>query len=394
MQKLHDFLVIGAGPAGATAARLLARDGFHVALIEKTPFPRAKVCGEFISATSRPLLSETAFDELVRGASGPEVKRVGMFAREISADAPMPFVEHEGWGKAFAREQLELVLLQAAAAAGADIWQPWKVTELQHGADGHTATLSCGDDIRKVTARQVIVATGSWERNPFTGLAVAPHQAGDLLAFKGRFRNDSLPMDLMPLIAFPGGYGGMVHTGGGLLSLSFCIRRDVLQNCRDAYPGRSAAEAGFQHIVASCTGARNALSGAELEGHWLAAGPIRPGMRKCYVNGIFHAGNLAGEAHPVVAEGISMAMQSAWLLWHALTQHRDDLRRGEPAAKAGRIYARDWRNAFAGRIRAAALFAKLAMHPGANQAARAASYFPQLLSLGARLSGKAVRVAR
>lgn len=394
MQKIRDFLVIGAGPAGATAARLLARDGFDVVLIEKTPFPRGKVCGEFISATSRPLLAETAFDALARDSSGPDVKRVGMFAREISAHAPMPSVEKEGWGKAFARDRLELVLLRAAADAGADIWQPWKVTELQSGADGHIATLSCGDDIRKLTARFVIVATGSWERNPFTGLATPPHQASDLLAFKGRFRNDSLPLDLMPLIAFPGGYGGMVHTGGGLLSLSFCIRRDVLQQAREVNPGGSAAEAGFQHIVASCAGARNALSGAELDGHWFAAGPIRPGMRKCYANGIFYAGNLAGEAHPVVAEGISMAMQSAWLLRRAVARDRDGLRRGESAAKAGRTYARDWRNAFAGRIRAAALFAKIAMHPGANQAARAVSYFPQLLSLGARLSGKAVRVAR
>lgn len=393
MLKIHDFLVIGAGPAGATAARLLARSGFAVALVEKTPFPRRKVCGEFISATSRPLLADPALDDLYRKASGPDVKRVAMFAGEISADAPMPFVKKSGWGRAIAREQLELALLNAAADAGVEIWQPWKVTDLKRDLSGHSATISSGDDVRKLNARLVVIATGSWERNSFTGFAAPPHQAYDLLAFKGRFRNDSLPIDLMPLIAFPGGYGGMVHAGGGLLSLSFCIRRHMLQRCREANPGGSAAEAAFEHILASCTEARNALTGAELEGHWLAAGPIRPGIRKCYANGIFYAGNIAGEAHPVVAEGISMAMQSAWLLSRAVEQHRDALRQGESAAAAGRSYARQWQRAFAGRIRAAAVFAKIAMHPGANQAVRVVTRFPRLLSLGARLSGKAVRVA-
>jgi len=52
----YDALVIGGGPSGATAALLLARAGWNVVLAEKTAYPRPKVCGEFISATSLPLL--------------------------------------------------------------------------------------------------------------------------------------------------------------------------------------------------------------------------------------------------------------------------------------------------------------------------------------------------
>ena len=40
----------------------------------------------------------------------------------------------------------------------------------------------------------------------------------------------------MPLLAFPGGYGGLVMSDGGLLSLSCCIRRDVLAQVRERYP--------------------------------------------------------------------------------------------------------------------------------------------------------------
>ena len=50
----HDALIVGAGPAGSAAARLLAQAGWSVALVEKAEFPRRKVCGEFISATTIP----------------------------------------------------------------------------------------------------------------------------------------------------------------------------------------------------------------------------------------------------------------------------------------------------------------------------------------------------
>ncbi|TGR90585.1 monooxygenase, partial [bacterium M00.F.Ca.ET.191.01.1.1] len=76
----------------------------------------------------------------------------------------------------------------------------------------------------------------------------------------------------------------------------------------------SAAEAVEHHIMATCRGARAALQQACLDGPWLAAGPIRPGIRAGYEKDIFRVGNAAGESHPIIAEGISMALQSGWLL--------------------------------------------------------------------------------
>ena len=56
----------------------------------------------------------------------------------------------------------------------------------------------------------------------------------DLFAFKAHFRDSDLPAGLMPLLAFPGGYGGLVHSDAGRTSLSCCIRRDALANLSDS----------------------------------------------------------------------------------------------------------------------------------------------------------------
>ena len=54
----YDALVVGAGPAGSHLARLLARAGRRVALLDKAPFPRHKVCGGGLSRKSLALLGD------------------------------------------------------------------------------------------------------------------------------------------------------------------------------------------------------------------------------------------------------------------------------------------------------------------------------------------------
>jgi len=101
---------------------------------------------------------------------------------------------------------------------------------------------------------------------------------------------------------------------------------------------------------------------------------------------VFAVGNAMAEAHPIVAEGISMAIQSAALL-------ADRLMAATPSCSdwsaVARGYEAVYRKNFGMRIAASAAFARLAMRPAAAGAvACVLERVPTLLALGARWAGK------
>ncbi len=367
----YDALIIGSGPAGASAARLLAQAGWRVALVEKAQFPRRKVCGEFISATTMPVLKACGVAVPFIAAAGPLVTRVGVYAGK----AMLAAAHEQAWGRALGREHLDVMLRDAAREAGAELFAPMEAMTVLRDGDGFTVTLD--DDGRSIAARTVIAACGSWNAKGAFAIPSDAPSPSDLFAFKAHFSGGALPAGLMPLLAFPGGYGGLVHTDAGRTSLSCCIRRDTMAAARARHGGK-AAEAVLAHIMETTRGVQVALGDATLQGNFLSTGPIHPGIRARFEDGIYFTGNIAGEAHPVIAEGISMAIQSSGLLARLLIAHR------------GEAYAKEWKKHFAPRIRAASVFAHLAMRAPTRFASLAViRAMPGLLGLGARLSGKA-----
>ncbi len=393
-ERSFDVCIVGAGPAGATAALLLARAGMAVAVVEKAAFPRRKVCGEYLSATTLDLFGKLGFLDEFSKLAGPEISRVAIFADENVMTAPMPKTKppQSRWGRALRRDVLDEWLLGKAVKAGAAVFQPWSVTKITRRRTDSIVQLESKEtnESVEINVRTVIAAHGSWEIGGLPTQAKRQKPAGsDLLGFKAHFRNTALPADLMPMLVFPGGYGGMVSCDKGFVSLSCCIRRESLQEIRRTFPNKKAGEAVQKHIIETTKGVSEAISKADLCGEWLSAGPIQPGFRLRSQDGMFVVGNAAGESHPIIAEGISMAIQSSWFLSQRLLQQPD--RAFDEVAVA---YDRDWLAAFGPRIKAANVFAYLALNGRGHAAmAKALGKFPSLLTAGARLSGKVNRIA-
>ena len=389
MSAHYDAVIIGGGVAGSSCAILLAHAGWSVALVEKQDFPRRKVCGECIAASNLALLDTLGIGEKFRAIAGPALRRAAWCSGEAMIQAALPpLAETVGakypWGRALGREHLDTLLLGRAREVGATILQPCSVRSVDHGDGVHGCNVIDAQGCAQLIQANVLIdAHGSWQHGPLAHSARPRRsRASDLFAFKANFSSAHLQDGVLPVLAFAGGYGGMVQGDHGLLTLACCVRRDRLQRWREQCRGVTAGEAVQTLLGREIRAVRDALRGARREGGWLAVGPIWPRIGKAQpAAGVYAVGNSAGEAHPILGEGISMAIQSAFLLCERLIDGADDV---------GSSYARAWRRAFAPRIRLAAIYAHIAMNPVANRALLPLlKIWPQLISAGARWGGKA-----
>jgi flavin-dependent dehydrogenase len=395
MQTRFDAIIIGAGPAGSTAAIRLAGAGWSVALIEKQPFPRRKVCGECLAASNLPLLDALEVGAKFHALAGSELRRVAlMFGTEsICAELPAYASQTHPWGKALGREHLDAMLLARAAEAGAHVLQPWSVQAVQRKAGAYQCIVHApGSKVEvRLDAAVIIAAHGSWGAGLAGDRSTHKRPGGsDLFALKANFTHAELEQGLLPVLAFRGGYGGMVQGGHGVLTLACCIRRDHLSAYRRQMQAKSAGDAVQSYLMTECAGVRRTLSGAKRQGKWLSVGPIRPGIHMQRDGGrFFSVGNAAGEAHPIIGEGMSMAMQSAWLACEHLIAAPRVLSDAQLQRHVLQDYAQAWRAHFAHRMNLAAAFAHAAMRPAlVRTCLPILRAWPGLLTRAACWSGK------
>ena len=330
-------------------------------------------------------------------SAGHYLSQVALMQGEqiIMADLPAAAHYRHAWGRALGRETLDTLLLEQARATGVVVVQPWSVQEIAGVAGDHHCSIraSGSDEKRTLNAPILIDAQGSWEALP-SGRSARRlgRKPSDLFAFKANFQGSTLDTGLLPILSFNGGYGGMVLADQDLGTLACCIRADRLEMCRRESPGLSAGEAVEAYLKRECHGVAAALASAKRVGAWIASGPIDSGIRLNKDDTLFRIGNAAGEAHPIIGEGMSMALQSAWLLcaqllrspprharfsdtdWQRSVQHR---------------YMAEWRRHFSFRLSLAAAFAHVAMRPRlASPLLAVLRRWPALLTQGARWAGK------
>jgi menaquinone-9 beta-reductase len=366
--RRFDVVIIGGGPAGAALAARLALAGRPVAVLDKSVFPRPKVCGEFIAAPGVRALQELG----VALPPGEELGRVALWAGGLRIEAPlMP-------SRAIAREVLDPLILDRAVRAGAALYQPARALGLTRTRGGFRVHASHGVEMH---ARAVVAAHGSWDPGPLpTQCTRTPPAESDLFGFKAHFRRHRVPARTIGLVPFAGGYAGVLELGNGAATFACSVRRAALRALRRSR--MSAGEALFRHVLASSTALEDALGDGIHEGPWLAVGPLRPGIRPLVRDGIFAVGNAAGEVHPIVGEGITLALESASALAAPLI---DALARGCDPLEAAAPYRSRYRAALRRRLWRSAALATIAMNPALAACAREPlRRMPSLLAFAAR----------
>src|ERR1700712_1342708 len=116
-----DVIVVGAGPAGSTAATYLARAGLDVLVLEKSEFPREKVCGDGLPPRAVKQLIDLGVDTRPE-AGWLHNKGLRVLGGGTSVELPWPeLTSFPPYGLVRQRRDFDQMLADHARAAGARI---------------------------------------------------------------------------------------------------------------------------------------------------------------------------------------------------------------------------------------------------------------------------------
>jgi menaquinone-9 beta-reductase len=323
-----DVIVVGAGPAGSSAAYWLATAGLDVLLLEKTTFPREKVCGDGLTPRGTRALIEMGIDvsEDAGWLHNRGLRVIGGGQR-LHLDWP-ELTSFPSYGLVRPRADLDALLAQQAVKAGAQLHEQVTVTEPVVDRGG----------------RVVGVLAKNADRQPLeyrAPLVLACEGVSGKLAQKlGVHRNDKRPLgvavrryytspkthddyleswlelwdgvpnesDLLPGYGWIFGMGdGTVNAGLGVLSTSSGFQKTDYRGMLTRWLDNTPEEWGLHEQNAT-----GPIRGAAL--------PMGFNRTPHYVRGMLLVGDSGGSVNPFNGEGIPYAMESGRFAAEAAVQ--------------------------------------------------------------------------
>jgi flavin-dependent dehydrogenase len=288
---MFDLIVVGAGPAGTSAAITAARFGAKVLLLERGKFPRHKVCGEFVSAESLSLLRDllidsyhSLLDDSLRISRG----RLFLDGRVLPAPIHPP-------AASIARFDLDAALVESGLASGVEV--RFQATVRAICGTGPFQVSSTDGEFEAVA---VVNASGRWSN--LTAVPVASVEKW--LGIKAHF-GEARPADSVDLYFFDGGYCGVqpvnlrVDDSHGRVNAAAMVRADVASSLPEIFALHPAL--------------------AERSREWrplsepVTTSPLIFRKPQPVRNGALNAGDAAGFVDPFVGDGISLALRSGAL---------------------------------------------------------------------------------
>jgi menaquinone-9 beta-reductase len=368
-----DVIVVGAGPAGSTTAYYLAQSGLDVLLLEKSRFPREKVCGDGL--TPRGVRALIAMGINVSEQDG-WVRNKGLRVIGAGKRMELPWPElssYPDYGLVRPRTDLDQMLARRAQQAGARLREGVTVTgpvlddrtgritgvvakaadgdgrnsaersyraRVIVAADGNSSRLSVAMGLRKRDDRPLGVAVRTYYQSP-------RHDDDHLESWLDLWDGDRL----LPGYGWIFGMGdGTSNVGLGLLNTSAAFRNTDYHALLRKWLAGMPAEWGFTEENRT-----QPIRGAAL--------PMGFNRTPHYHRGLLLAGDAGGMVNPFNGEGIAYAMESGEILARTVTQALARARRAETErVLAG--YPRALADAYGGYYAVGRVFSKAIGRPG------------------------------
>lgn len=340
-----DVAIVGAGPAGATLATLLARRGHSVVLLDRDRFPRDKVCGEFLSYDSLPLLEDLGIMRTLDAKGVARIDRCRVVGRRTTFEFAFPAP-----ARGVSRRLLDATLVDAARAANATVLEEDAVVDLTR------RTVSTGSG--EIRARVVAGAWGRWGRfDTKFDRAFVRDRSHRNFGFKRHYRRvETTPGDesVVQLYAFDRGYLGVNDVEGGAVNICGLVHVDRLAALRGRWP------AFVDQIRSEETQLERMYERhAPDQEHFLSSDPVIFRPRAPVLEGLFLVGDASGVIDPLTGNGMSMAIQSAFLAAPFIERALASNDRGT----IEREYAAAHQRLFASRIRWSRSVSRLLTRP-------------------------------
>jgi len=382
----YDVVIVGAGPAGSSAAIRLARSGLRVLLVEQKKFPRAKLCGEFISPECLAHFKElNVLDEMTL-AGGVPLERTVFYARNARyVEVPSEWFGSGARALGLSRSEMDARLLDRARKAGVDVLEQTQAAGLifENGkVCGVTLKLPDRTTI-DVKAALMIDATGRSRvltREIEKAGSRGPRTAAKFVAFKTHLEGASIPAGDCEIYAYRGGYGGLNRVEDDWYNLCFIVSADLTKKYRG-----DAAEI-MRKVVFTNKRAARSLRDARVVEDWLAVPIERYGRAELApADGLLTIGDAAAFIDPFTGSGILLALESAKIAANVIA---GEFTNDASFTSLAREYTRQYSVAFDRRLRVCSLLRHAAFVPLLSEAVI------NVLAMSDRLTRRLVRATR
>ncbi len=314
MKSRADVIVIGGGPAGATAAALLAEKGHDVVVLEKTKFPRYHV-GESLMPFCYHTLDRLGLVDEMDNLGFTQKFSVQFVTQDGKQSRPFYFFQHYDHPSSTTwqvlRSQFDSLILERARDNGATVYELTSAKSLIEHDGAACGVRAMGEDgsLHEIAAPMVIDASGrdslvqakkKWrKRDPVLNkIAVWTY-------FKGAKRDPGLDAGSTTVAYIPDkGWFWYIPLAGDIVSLGVVAERDYLyRNSRD--PEKIISE----EIKNNVWIAEHLKQGRQFGRYW-TTGEYSYRSEFCASDGLLLAGDAFAFLDPVFSSGVFLALKS------------------------------------------------------------------------------------